>query len=87
MIDRNRIMDIVGNYDHKKIKIGVLGSHSALEIMDGAADESIQTMCICQKGRETPYLRFKRISNDILILDKFADILDEEIQKKLPGYN
>jgi len=87
MIDRNRIIDIVGNYDHKKIKIGVLGSHSALEIMDGATDESMKTVCICQKGRETPYLRFKRISNDIVILDKFADILDEQIQKKLRDLN
>ena len=83
MIDRKRIMNIVGNYDHKKIKIGVLGSHSALEIMDGATDESIKTVCICQKERETPYLRCKRISNDVLILDKFADILNEEIQKQL----
>jgi 5-formaminoimidazole-4-carboxamide-1-(beta)-D-ribofuranosyl 5'-monophosphate synthetase len=56
MINSAQILDIINNYDNKNINIGVLGSHSALEVMDGAVDESIRTVCICQKGRETPYL-------------------------------
>lgn len=87
MTSEKDISDIIRYYDHKNINLGVLGSHSALEIMDGATDESIKTVCICQKGRETPYLRFKRISNNIIILDKFKDILDPSFQQKLRDLN
>lgn len=81
------ISNLVKGYDHKNINLGVLGSHSALEIMDGATDESMKTVCICQKGRETPYLRFRRISNNVLILDKFKDIMDTSFQQKLRDLN
>lgn len=87
MISRNDIDTILKNYDLNDIKLGVLGSHSALEIMDGAKDESLKTICICQRGRETPYLRFKRISDQVLILDKFSDILSFEIQEQLRQSN
>ena len=87
MINSSQIVDIIKNYDNKNINIGVLGSHSALEVMDGAVDESIRTVCICQKGRETPYLRFKRLSDTVVILDKFIDIINPEIQKQLKNLN
>ena len=87
MINSDQIVDIINNYDKKNIHIGVLGSHSALEVMDGAVDESIKTVCICQKGRETPYLRFKRLSDNVLILNKFVDITRQEIQNKLRNLN
>ncbi len=87
MINTAQIINIVNNYDKKNIHLGVLGSHSALEVMDGAVDESIKTVCICQKGRETPYLRFKRLSGNVIILDKFIDITSQEIQNKLRNLN
>ena len=87
MINSAHIFDIIKNYDITKINIGVLGSHSALEIMDGAVDEAIRTVCICQKGRETPYLRFKRLSDDVVVLDKFIDIINPQIQNKLRNLN
>ncbi len=55
-------------------RIGVLGSHSALEIMDGAKDEGFQTTVYCQRGREGPYMRFKRIADEIVVLDNFSDM-------------
>ena len=87
MINSVQISNIIKNYDITKINIGVLGSHSALEVMDGAVDESIRTVCICQKGRETPYLRFKRLSDNVVVLDKFIDIINPEIQNKLRNLN
>ncbi len=81
MIDRNTIRKIVDGYND--ITIVVLGSHSALEIMDGAKDEDLKTLVICQKGREKPYQRFKRVVDDIIILDKFDEILKPEIQMLL----
>ena len=35
--------------EYTNLRIGVLGSHSALEIMDGAKDEDIGTIVFCQK--------------------------------------
>lgn len=84
----NEISDLVKNkYDLKNLTIGVLGSHSALEVMDGAKDEGFNTICICQKGRELPYIKFKRLSDEILLLDKFTDILFKENQEKLCSLN
>lgn len=85
MIDKDTIEKIVREYND--LTIVVLGSHSALEIMDGAKDEGLKTLVICQKGREKPYQRFKRIADDILILDKFEDILKPENQILLKRKN
>ena len=62
-------------------KIGVLGSHSALEIMDGAKDEDFGTLVFCQKGREVPYQRFSRIADEIKIVNKFKDMASQANQK------
>ena len=87
VISHSQIRSIVNHYDLHNITLGVIGSHSALEIMDGATDENIHTVCICQKGRETPYRRFKRLRNEIILLDKFSDILYSENQEKLRQMN
>src|SRR5437764_15438174 len=51
--------------------------------MDGAKDENIRTLCICQKGREIPYQRFKRLTDEIILLDKFSYVVNRENQEKL----
>lgn len=79
--------NIVRNYDKENITIGVIGSHSALEIMDGAKDEGIKTVCICEKGRETAYQRFTRLTDKLILLDKFSDILYKENQESLFSLN
>ncbi len=78
---------LIDKYDLNNITLGVIGSHSALEIMDGAKDEGFKTICICQKGRELPYQRFRRLSDEILILDNFSDLMYAENQKKLLDLN
>ena len=85
MIKSSEIKKIVNEYSD--VRIGVLGSHSALEIMDGAKDENFQTSVFCQKGRETPYQRFSRIADEIIVLDKFKDMASAKIQKKLRESN
>ncbi len=87
MISRNDLVDVVKNYDLNNIHIGVLGSHSALDVMDGAKDENLKTVVICQKGRERPYLMFKRLYDEIIILNKFSDIVNEDVQNKLRRLN
>ncbi|HVD06966.1 MAG TPA: DUF1246 domain-containing protein, partial [Nitrososphaeraceae archaeon] len=83
MIGTDSISKVVIKYDVKNIHLAVIGSHSALEIMDGAKDERLRTVCICQKGRELPYLRFKRLADEIILVDKFSDLVFKENQDKL----
>jgi len=85
MIKPSEIKKIVNGYSD--VRIGVLGSHSALEIMDGAKDENLDTIVLCQKGREVPYQRFGRIADEIVVLGKFSDMLSKKIQKKLVETN
>jgi 5-formaminoimidazole-4-carboxamide-1-(beta)-D-ribofuranosyl 5'-monophosphate synthetase len=87
LISLEQVAAIVGGYDLKNITVGTIGSHSALEIMDGAKDENLKTICICQKGREQPYRRFKRLADEIILLDKFSDILYAENQEKLRQFS
>lgn len=87
MIDAGTISKMIENYDVNNIHMAVIGSHSALEIMDGAKDEGLKTACICQKGRELPYLRFKRLVDEIILVDKFSDLIFKENQDKLREIN
>ena len=79
--------NLINKYDLDNITLGVIGSHSALEIMDGAKDEGFKTICICQKGRELPYQKFSRLADEILILDNFSDLMYLENQEKLLDLN
>ncbi|CUR52009.1 5-formaminoimidazole-4-carboxamide-1-(beta)-D-ribofuranosyl 5'-monophosphate synthetase [Nitrosotalea devaniterrae] len=81
MIKKSEILDIVSKYSEPTI--GTLGSHSALEIMDGAKDENFKTVVVCQRGREIPYKRFARLADDIIIVKKFQDMLSPKIQARL----
>lgn len=86
MIERDEILKIIGEYDKNNLKIGCLGSHSALDIADGAKDEGFTTYVWCQKGRDAPYTRFfksvyhnnkliKGCVDHPILLDSFKDVL------------
>lgn len=85
MIKRSEIQRMVNGYN--ELTVGTLGSHSALEIMDGAKDENFKTVVICQKGRELPYRRFSRISDEIITVNKFSEMLSSKIQSRLRREN
>ncbi len=87
-MDRKRIQKIATSYDQEGIKIGVLGSHSALEVGYGAKQEGFEVVVVCQRGREKTYTRhYKNLFDYILPLDKFVDITKEENQAKLRELN
>jgi len=85
MIKSSEIKKIVNGY--AGLQIGVLGSHSALEVMDGAKDEDLKTIVICQKGRDISYRRFSRIADEIVVLSKFKEMASPKFQKKLRDEN
>jgi 5-formaminoimidazole-4-carboxamide-1-(beta)-D-ribofuranosyl 5'-monophosphate synthetase len=79
---------LVTEYDLRNVRIGVLGSHSALEVAHGAKQEGFETVVVCQKGREKTYARYYRnLFDHVLLLDKFVDTVREENQKKLVDLN
>ncbi len=67
----------------------MLGSHSALDVCRGAKDLGFKTLVVVQRGRDKTYSRYYKSNGDLGIVDevieleKFADILKPEIQKQL----
>jgi 5-formaminoimidazole-4-carboxamide-1-(beta)-D-ribofuranosyl 5'-monophosphate synthetase len=81
---KNEIAQIISEYQTENIHIGVLGSHSALEIASGARQEGLQTVVVCQKGREKTYTKYYgNLFDHVMMLDKFQDIVKPENVQKL----
>lgn len=87
-ITREEIQQIISGYDLKNITIGVLGSHSAEEVITSAKSWGFPTLVVCQKGRETQYVRDHAHLIDVpLVLPKFSDLMKEENQEILREHN
>jgi 5-formaminoimidazole-4-carboxamide-1-(beta)-D-ribofuranosyl 5'-monophosphate synthetase len=94
MIERNTIQDIIDTYDLKKITIGVLGGHSALDVCRGAKKQGFRTLAVCQKGRDKTYTKYYKTRGDgrgcidkTVVLDKFNEITNPQIQEQLRDEN
>lgn len=86
MIDGEEIREVVRRYGEPSI--GVLGSHSALEIAHGARQEGVKTVVVCQKGREEVYSRhYRNLFDEVIKLDSFADMANEDVQERLRELN
>ncbi len=95
MISRERVFDIVEKYDLKKAKIGMVASHSALDVCDGAVEEGFRTVGICQEGREKTYARYLKSQRDAsgkvlrgvvdecLLVKKFKEMMEPKFQERL----
>jgi 5-formaminoimidazole-4-carboxamide-1-(beta)-D-ribofuranosyl 5'-monophosphate synthetase len=95
MIAREKVLANLKKYRADRIKIAVLGSHSALDTCDGAIDEGFRTLMVCQGGRDQTYSHYFRaqrgadgkvtrgVVDDVIVVDKFKDILRGEIQRRL----
>lgn len=92
------LKDVLKKYDKKKITIGVLGGHSALDVCHGATQYGFETVVVCQKGREKTYEKYYRKRSDgrggekgcvgkVIVVDKFSDIVKESVQKELRDLN
>ncbi|VVB96737.1 5-formaminoimidazole-4-carboxamide-1-(beta)-D-ribofuranosyl 5'-monophosphate synthetase [uncultured archaeon] len=98
MIDRKEIIEVLSDYDLSETTIGVLASHSALDVCDGAVEEGFMTHAVCEKGREktyTEYFRAERQDGKLIrgivdsadVYTKFNEILKPDNQKKLRDKN
>ncbi|NJE30375.1 formate--phosphoribosylaminoimidazolecarboxamide ligase family protein [Thermococcus sp. 18S1] len=95
MISREEILSVLESYDPEKITVGVIGSHSALDIADGAKEEGLPVLVVAQRGRHRTYAEYFRLRktrdgltkgfiDEVMILEKFAQIIDvqEELVKR-----
>lgn len=87
------ISKILESYDPNNLTIGVLGGHSALDVCAGAKKLGFRTLCVAQKGREKTYAEYYKSNgetgciDELVIVDKFADIVKPKVQKKLQDLN
>jgi 5-formaminoimidazole-4-carboxamide-1-(beta)-D-ribofuranosyl 5'-monophosphate synthetase len=89
-----KISEVLESYDKSQITIGALGGHSALDVCRGAKKHGFRTVVVCQKGRENTYSKYYRtredgrgIIDEIIVVDKFKDIVKKEVQNKLIELN
>src|SRR3989339_442729 len=93
MITKSQITKILEKYDKRNITIGVLGGHSALDVCHGAKKLGFRTVAVCQKGRELTYAKYyksrdnKGIIDEVILIDKFSDIVRRVVQDKLLSMN
>ncbi len=97
MIARSEIEEVLVDYDLDKVIVGVLGSHSALDVCDGAKEEGFKTLVIAEKGREELYTKYfirkeinglqKGVVDENLVVSRFADMMSDTIQDELRSRN
>ncbi|MFA6992127.1 MAG: DUF1297 domain-containing protein [Candidatus Gracilibacteria bacterium] len=103
MIDKKDIKKILSKYKKSKISIGVLGGHSALDVCAGAKKYGFKTVVVAQKGREKTFAEYYKTRksgvtrgplgakvgcvDEVILVDKFEDILKPEVQNKLRKLN
>ncbi len=83
-----KIKEAISGYDPRNIRIGVLGSHSALEVASGAKQEGFETVVVCQKGRDKTYTKYyTNLFDHTLLLDKFSQMASPSNVKKMTDLN
>jgi len=93
MISQKDIEKIIEKYDLNEITIGALGGHSALDVCQGAKKFGFKTVVVAQKGREKTYSKYyksrdgKGCIDDVILVDKFSDIVKPEVQEELRKRN
>ncbi len=77
-----------------EISISTLGSHSALDVCEGAKKEGFSTIVVAQKGRDKTYSKYYKsrkrkdggkvgVVDEIISVDKFSDIIAKHNLAKL----
>ena len=79
---REKILSVLKEYDPDRIKVGTLGSHSALNILKGAKDEGFETVCICRSRERIIYESFN-VADCIIEVQDFKELLTKNLQERL----
>jgi 5-formaminoimidazole-4-carboxamide-1-(beta)-D-ribofuranosyl 5'-monophosphate synthetase len=94
MLDRAEIVDLLAEYPTPPV-VAAVGSHSALDIADGAVTEGFRTLVLAQAGREATYSQYYKARRDasgkilrgcvdeVWTYPKFADLAKFATQERL----
>jgi 5-formaminoimidazole-4-carboxamide-1-(beta)-D-ribofuranosyl 5'-monophosphate synthetase len=95
MLPQSEIASVLEGYDLSQAKIGMIASHSALDVCDGAKDEGFESIAFCQKGRERTYSEYFKTHYDsagnlvrgmvdrVVVYNKFKEIMAPEEQQRI----
>jgi len=95
-IGEREIRAVLAGYPHEPL-VATVGSHSAIDVADGAATEGFRTLVLAQAGREATYARYFRADraadgslrrgcvDDVWTFPTFAKIGRLEVQERLRG--
>lgn len=88
MLARQEIEQIVSKYDSKTVAIGVLGSHSALELGMSVKAFGAKSVIIVEEGRDEIYVKdYGHLYDHVIKVKKFKDLLNSEVQDELRRLN
>src|SRR2546428_10956304 len=94
IVGREAILKVLESYDPSAIRIATIGSHSALDVCDGAVEEGLPTLAVCEKGRASPYTRYfhamrdtegpasRGMVDEASVLSTFHEALRENTQER-----
>jgi 5-formaminoimidazole-4-carboxamide-1-(beta)-D-ribofuranosyl 5'-monophosphate synthetase len=96
-IPTEQIRALVDQYPRTPV-VGAVGSHSALDIADGAVTEGLPSLVLAEAGREATYTRYFRTVrgpaggrrrgcvDDVWTFSKFADLASASAQERLRNH-
>jgi 5-formaminoimidazole-4-carboxamide-1-(beta)-D-ribofuranosyl 5'-monophosphate synthetase len=96
VLAREEIRSILARYPAPPV-LATVGSHSALDVADGAVTEGFASLVLAQTGREATYSRYfrtvrgpggKRLRgcvDEVWTFPKFSDLLAPAVQEQLRG--
>lgn len=79
----------IAQLDPERLSIAVLGSHSALEVSQGARTQGFRSLVVCMRGRERTYAEHFAVRgsvgcvDEVLVLNHFRELLEPEVQARL----
>lgn len=76
----------MGGYDTDDLVVATLGSHSALQILEGAKAEGYKTLVIATDTHMDVYKRFDA-ADEYLDIERYKSLLDDDIQEQLREKN
>jgi 5-formaminoimidazole-4-carboxamide-1-(beta)-D-ribofuranosyl 5'-monophosphate synthetase len=90
------LSETLASYDANRLTLCSIGSHSALEVASGARAQGLRNLIVTERGRNATYDRYYARRFDgpprgcvdaTLELERFADVLDESVQRRLRAEN
>jgi len=93
-IPLSEIRDLAARYPRPPV-VGTVGSHSALDVADGAVTEGLHSLILAEAGRDATYARYFRSVRDpdgsrvrgcvdeVWTFPKFAEVVTPAVQERL----